>query len=147
MSKTWKWILGIAAVLVVVAALGFWGWNAFGYTRLPGHMTAFARGYPPMMEEFERGGRGIPGDDYGCWHRPMMGGYDRFHSPMGGYYGFMPLPFLFFGGLLRLLFPLGVLALVAYFAYKKGVKDGALEAQVAQNSAPVETPRRGRKVA
>jgi hypothetical protein len=147
MSKIWKWILGIAIVLVVVGALGFLAWNTFGSMHWSGRVTAYERGYPPMMEEFERGGKNFPGNDYDRGRMPMLGGYDRFHSPMMGGYGFIPLPFLIFGGLLRLVFPLGVLALVAYFAYKKGKKDGALELQAAGTPEVVSPPKRGRKVA
>jgi hypothetical protein len=147
MSKIWKWILGIAIALVVVGALCFVAWNTFGSMRWSGHMSAYERGYPPMMEEFERGGKNFPGNDFDHGRMPMMDGYSRFHSPMMGGYGFMPLPFLVFGGLVRLVFPLGVLALVAYFAYKKGKKDGALELQAAGAAETATPPKRGRKVA
>ena len=147
MSKTWKWIVGIVVLLVVVAAMGFVAWKAYGSPHGFGYRSAYERAHPPMMEEFERwdrNGSRFPDDR---WHEPMMGGYDRFHSPMMGGYGFVPLPFLILGGLLRLVFPLVVLALVAYFAYKKGKKDGALELQAAGPPAPAEAPKRGRKVA
>ncbi len=147
MSKTWKWILGIVIVIIVVAALGFVAWNVYGFSHWTGHMSAYERARSPMMEGFEHGDKNGPRLPADNWHGPMMGGYDRFHSPMMGGYGFIPLPFLIFGGLLRLVVPLGVLALVAYFAYKKGKKDGALELQAAGPSAPVEVPKRGRKVA
>jgi hypothetical protein len=140
MSKTWKWILGTVVVLVVVAALGFLAWNAYGSVRWSGRVLTGERVRPPMMEGFERGDRG----DWGSPRFPA----DRWHTPMMGGYGFMPLPFLFFGGLFRLVVPLGVLALVAYIAYRQGVKAGMRAAlPAAATPAPVETPKRGRKVA
>lgn len=116
MSKTWKWILGIALGLVILAGVGFVAANFFGF----GHMT-FRTGPAeyghPMM------------DDYGFGNRAPMGGYQNFRHPMLGGRGFSPLPgFFFLGGLLRLVFPLTVLAAVGYFAYKKGKKDGATQA-------------------
>jgi hypothetical protein len=58
MSKTWKWILGTVVVLVVVAALGFLAWNAYGSVRWSGRVLTGERVRPPMMEGFERGDRG-----------------------------------------------------------------------------------------
>ena len=141
MSKTWKWILGTVIVLVVVAALGFLAWHFYGSTRV----TTLERVRTTRMEEFERGDRTAPRIPYDRGQMPMMGGYERFHHPMVGY-GFTPLPFLFFGGLFRLLVPLGVLALVAYIAYRQGVKAGMRASQAPP--APTPEPKgRGRKVA
>jgi hypothetical protein len=68
-------------------------------------------------------------DDYGFSNRAPMGGYQNFRHPMMGRRGFSPLGgFFFLGGLLRLVFPLAVLAAVGYFAYKKGEKDGTTQA-------------------
>jgi len=149
MSKTWRWILGIFVVLVVVAALGFLAWNAYGSMRWSGRIPASERVRPPMMEQFGRGDRNAPWLPDDRWHMPMMGAYDRFHSPMGGYW-FLPLPLLFFGGLLRLVVPLGVLALVAYVAYQQGKKAG-MQAVLAANAPepkPETSPKsRGRKIA
>ena len=145
MSKTWKWILGTVIVLVVVAALGFLAWNFYGSPRLYGRMNTLERVRSPRLEEFERGDRIAPGGPYDRWQMPMTGGYERFPHPMVGY-GFMSLPFLFFGGLFRLLVPLGVLALVAYVAYQQGVKAGMRASQAPPVSKP-DTKGRGRKVA
>ena len=117
MSKTWKWILGITLGLVILFGVGFVAANFFGF----GHMSF--RGGPeyyghPMM------------DDYGFGNRGPMGGYQNFRHPMMGGRGFYPLGgFFLLGGLLRLIFPLGVLALVAYFSYKAGKKAGMTTAQ------------------
>ena len=105
MSKTWKWILGIAIGLVVLAGVGFVAANYFGF----GHMAYYGRtaysGHP-MMDDYGFGARGF--------RQPMMGG--RGFYPFGG--------FFFLGGLLRLIFPLGILALVGYFSYRAGKKAG-----------------------
>jgi len=116
MSKTWKWILGIALGLVILAGVGFVAANYFDF----GHMRYFGRtsysGHPMM-------------DDYGFGNRAPMDGYHHFRQPMMGGRGFYPLGgFFFLGGLLRLFFPLAILAAVGYFAYRKGKKDGAAQA-------------------
>ena len=128
MSKTWKWILGIVIGLVVVAAVGFFAHGTFESRTV--RVERFDNFRPPMADGFERDGKRGPGF-----------AYDHFRSPMGGFnhgmpmygrrgfggYGYMPLPFMIFGGLLRLVFPLAVLGAVGYFSYKKGKKDGAME--------------------
>jgi len=116
MSKTWKWILGIALGLVLLAGVGFVAANFFGF----GHMTYFGQtaysGHPMM-------------DDYGFGNRAPMDGYHNFRQPMMGGRGFYPLGgFFFLGGLLRLFFPLAILVAVGYFAYQKGKKDGTVQA-------------------
>lgn len=126
MSKTWKWILGIVIVLVVVAAVAF---AAHGFFT-PRYMQTgnFNRFDCPMGRNY---------DDF----RHPMDGYRGFHHPMVGGYGFMTWPFMFFGGFLRLLFPLLVLAGVGYFSYQKGKKDAmAAMAGGASRSAVGDTP-------
>jgi len=112
MSKTWKWIIGIVLGLVILFGVGFVAAQFFGF----GHMSYYGRGpYSghPMM------------DDFGFGDRVPRGGYQNFRQPMLGGRGFYPLGGLFFlGGLLRLIFPLGVLALVGYFSYRAGKKAG-----------------------
>jgi len=142
MSKTWKWILSITLGLVILAGVGFLAANFFGY----GHMSFWGRpayyGHPMM-------------DDYGFGNRGPMGGYQNFRHPMMGGRGFYPWGgFFFLGGLLRLIFPLGVLALVAYFSYQAGKKAGMNAALAVTAPEPVmdaepEEPKkqRGRKVA
>jgi hypothetical protein len=116
MSKTWKWILGITLGLVLLVAVGFAAASFFGF----GHMSFWggpAYSGHPMM------------DNYGFGDRAPRGGYQNFRHPMMGGRGFYPFGgFFFLGGLLRLIFPLAVLAAVGYFAYQKGKKDGAAEA-------------------
>ncbi len=146
MSKTWKWIFGIVLGLVILAGVGFAVVYFFGF----GHMTFWGRpvysGYPMM-------------DDYGFWNRSPLDGPRTFRHPMMGGrgfdgYGSIGLPFLFFGGLLRLVFPLAVLALVAYFSYQAGKQAGMKAAlampepeTVIEAEPEVPQKRRGRKVA
>ena len=113
MSKTWKWIIGITVSLVILFGVGFIAASYFGF----GHMAFDGSSYygHPMMNEHAFGGR-APMDGYRGSRYPMMSGY-----------GFFSWPLLFFGGLLRLLFPLFVLGAVGYFAYKKGKKDSLAE--------------------
>jgi len=127
MSKTSKWIIGIVIGLVVLAGIGFVAANYFGF----GHMAYFGRmpysGHT-MMDDYGFGNRG-PVDDFRNFRHPMMGG--RGFYPFGG--------FFFLGGLLRLIFPLAILAAVGYFAYQKGKKDGGVETLAAtpQVKSPV----------
>lgn len=146
MSKTWKWILGIVLRLVILFGIGFAVAYFFGF----GPMSF--RGGPayyghPMMGDDRFGNRG-PLDGFWNFRHPMMGGHGY------GGYAFISLPFLFFGGLLRLVFPLGVLALVAYVAYQQGKKAGMNAAlatpasESVSDTEPKEAPKqRGRKVA
>jgi len=138
MSKTWKWILGIVIVLVVVAAAAF---AARGFY-VSHHMITgnFNRFEGPM------------GRNYDDFRHPMKG-YRGFQHPMIGNYGYMMLPFMFVGGFLRLLFPLLVLGAVGYFFYQRGKKAGMAVAngpasKPAHEDPPSEEPKRkGRKVA
>lgn len=125
MSKTLKWILGIVLGLVILFGVGFIAANFFGV----GHMSLW--GGPayyghPMMDNYGFDNRG-PIDGFWNFRHPMMGGRG---------FGIFGLPFLFVGGLLRLLFPLAVVTLVAYFAYQQGKKAG----MAAMQSVPVPEP-------
>jgi hypothetical protein len=172
MSKVWKWIFGILIVLVVAAlvvgavfvvrnnllftrgvrAVPF----ANGQTRPNLQATPNAPGAPAPN------GQNRPVAPYGFNNRrnPGFGGFGR--GPMMGvrgfrnFGGFMPfgifgMGFFFLGGFLRLIIPLGVLALVAFIFYQMGKRAGAAsavsQAQVPSDPAPNETPARGRKVA
>ena len=156
MSKTLRWILGILAVLllIAVAAGAVWFWqnrsqmmasyrpyaaqpNAQGTpgapnTR-PGLNTQPDQNLPYGHEgfgdnrRFPMGGWGMRG--------PMMGG-----RPFMQAAPFMPfgMGFFFLGGLFRLVIPLGVLALVALLFYQLGKRAGASSKPVV-----VETPKSG----
>ena len=124
MSKTWKWIIGILIGLVVLAGVGFVAAYYFGF----GHMAFYGRtaysGHPMM-------------DDYGFGNRAPLNGYRNYRMPMMGGRGFYPFGgFFFLGGLLRLVFPLGILALVGFFSYRAGKKAGMNTLQ--QNTPKVE---------
>jgi hypothetical protein len=156
MSKTWKWILGITLGLVILFGVGFAAATFFG-----GSHMSFVRSENyghPMMDDYGFNGRGPMGggyndhhpmmDDYGFRGRNPMEGYNNYRHPMMGGYGFMPLPFLFLGGLLRLIFPLAILGAVGYFSYKKGKKDGMAAAVVDPAPVLVEQPKpKAKKVA
>jgi hypothetical protein len=130
MSRTWKWILGIVLGLVILAGVGFVVASFFGY----GHMSFW--GGPaftsrPMMDGNRFDERG-PLGGYQDFRHPMMGG-----RGFGGF-GFVSWPFFFLGGLLRLAFPLAVLALVAFFSYRAGKNAGLRTAQVHPTPQPEE---------
>ena len=129
MKNIWKWIIGVVVVLVVLAAVGFFASRYF--VPRATRVDRFETLRPPALENYEREGKRVPGFDYDHYRSPM-GGFNR-RVPMHGF--FMPIPFMFFGGFLRLIFPLVVLGAVGYFSYQKGKKDGAAEAL----AAPVES--------
>ncbi len=176
MSKTWKWILGILAVLIVVAVVvaGVFVWrnqtammakvrtapfsqrpvapNPNGQaTPVPNSPNGATRPYgfngPYGFRNNNRGPMGGWGE-----RGPMMGG--RGYSQFGGFmpFGMMPfgMGFFFLGGLLRLIIPLGILALVAFLFYQLGKRAGASAVHAAPApvpAAPDEAPKAGRKVA
>jgi hypothetical protein len=146
MSRTWKWILGIVLGLAVIAGLGFVAVSYFGF----GHISFFggpAYASRPMMNGYGFNNRG-PMEGFRDFRAPLMG-----RRGFGGY-GFIGLPFLFLGGFLRLVIPLGVLALVAFFAYRAGKHAGMNAALATGTSVPAPAPdpkeapeQRERKVA
>ena len=158
MRKIWKWILGIVIVLVVVAAAGYAvrGFYVFRMARV----ERFSNFRPPTAQGFDRDNQRAPSFG-GDRSRAPQGFYDHrmpmYGSRSFGGYGFMPMPFLFFGGFLRLIVPLAILAAVGYFAYRKGKKDGLAEAVAVTPmpaapihveeipSEPVEAPKRRRR--
>lgn len=126
MKNIWKWILGVLVVLLVVSAIvavPFILHNTFGADLAPGFDR---QSWRMPMHDF--GGRGF--DRFGP---PMMGGR--------GYSGFSPLfaGFMLLGGLLRLLVPLGIVALIAWLAYQQG-KKAAMKAHPAAAPAPASEP-------
>lgn len=94
MSKTWKWILGIVLVMVLVGAMfaiGFmWqthtvtGWN---------RIMPFEQNWNSPMQR-DNWNQRVPGDQ---WNHPMMN--TRGFTPFGGFFmlGGLVRPILFFG--------------------------------------------------
>lgn len=138
MKNLWKWILGILIGLLVLGAIfaaPFVLRSAFGGNFGPG---VYQPSWRMPMHPFE--GRGF---DRQGWRMPMHPfegrGFDRFGPMMGGrgFGGYTPLfaGFMLLGGLLRLVISLGILALVAWLAYRQGKKAGMASAPVHAASA------------
>ena len=134
MSRTLKWLLGILAVLVIVViavgAVFVWQNRAqLMASQCPYAVQPNAQA-TPGVPTFPNGPRGFGnngrnpmfgrGFGFGGPMGPMMGGRGRFFS-----YGPFGLGFFLFGGLLRLVIPLVVLALVAVIFYQLGKRAGA----------------------
>lgn len=105
MSKTWKWILGIVLVLVIIGAM-----FAIGYMWQTRMTTGSARVFDrdlnmPMMRQWER-------QDPGIRNHPMMG--VRGFAPFGG--------FFLLGGLVKWILFFGLL----YGAYWLGRRNARL---------------------
>jgi hypothetical protein len=116
--------------LVILAGVGFVAASFFGY----GHMSYW--GGPeysarPMMDGYGFSDR-VPLDGSRDFRHPMMGG-----RGFGGY-GLVSLPFFFIGGLLRLVFSLAILGLVAFFSYRAGKNAGLRDAQITPTRVPEE---------
>ncbi len=143
MKPIWKWILGVVILLVVITVAGFAARDLF--ISPTARVERFDDFHPPRAENFDPEGDRLPSFGYDKFHGPRDGFSQRLpmHGNRGfggpGYsgYGYLPLPFLFYGGFVRLLFPLGLVALVAYIAYQQGKKIGAAEALL---SAPASKP-------
>jgi hypothetical protein len=155
MSKALKWILTILAVLVIVAVVAgavFVAWNHMHFTIRRGAQLP-ANGTPVPNQP---GGQPSPVNPYGYntyprfrqhawgWNMPMMRGGRGFARP--GAFGPFGMGLLFFGGLLRLIIPLAVLALVAWLFYRMGKRAGT-SAATAAPAAPQKNPAPGRRVA
>ena len=140
MSRTLKWILGILAVLVVLAVVagGAWAWQhrsqlmAYGrpYAAQPSAPGAPNAPNGQNVPNGPFGPRGLYGNGrnpMNAWgfRGPMMGGR---HMGRGMPFG---MGFFFLGGLLRLIIPLGLLALLAFVFYQLGRRSA-----VVHTSAP-----------
>jgi hypothetical protein len=122
---------------------------------------------PMMPYGFNGQNRPMMPYGYNGQNRPMMPyGFNDRHDPMGSWgdrgpmmgrgrsshFGmFMPfgLAFLFLGGMVGLVIPLVILALVAFVFYQLGKRAGlnSVKNQTPNEPAPVDTQGRGRKVA
>jgi hypothetical protein len=169
MSKTWKWIIGILAALVIVGvvadAVFVWrNYGSFAVGNRVSRMRQYAQPAPgtpaapgsPAVPNYQKregapygfghGERGFFGDRGG--RMPMMQGRGYGYGAFGG---LMPYGggFFLLGGLLHLIIPLGILALVAVLFYWLGRRAGAASAAQSSPAGPTAppTPRPGRRVA
>jgi len=145
MSRTLKWVLGIVAVLVVIAIVAGGVWVLQNRSQImanvrPNASLPNAQGNPggPNGQNLPFGPRGFgnngnrPLNGYG-FRTPMMGrGYGFRYGPFG-------MGLFFLGGFLRLIIPLGLLALVAFVFYQLGKRSG-LSASTAPRREPVPAP-------
>jgi hypothetical protein len=143
MKNTWKWILGIILVLVVVAALVAVPFVMRNYMAANFNQPSVRNTTPanpqnpgfnngPMMRGFNQQGRGPNG-----FRGPMMGGGRNFQR------GFMPFGFglMFLGGLFHLAIPLLLLGLLLFGVYQLGKSTGIRSVQVVTPvAAPAEPP-------
>jgi hypothetical protein len=140
MSKTWKWILGIILVLVVLGALvavGF-AWRA--------HFDGATAEFPFEGREFGPMHRGNGG-----WEQPMMQGNQHYRMPLApcasageGGRGFQSFGggFFLLGGLVRLVF-FGLLLYSAYWLGRRNARialDPKPVARVEVSAAPEAAP-------
>ena len=156
MSRTWKWILGVLAALVIVgivAAPMFLWWNhtpmmvSYRLNRLPTDdatksTNPYGKEAPVMPYGFENYQRYHMD---GNWNTPFMHGgglpVPGAFTPFGG-------SCYFLAGTLHILFPLGILALVAYVFYQMGKRATAPPSPPASpNPALRRGPLPGRRVA
>ncbi len=123
MSRTLKWILGIIAVLVVVAVVvgGVWFWQHGDQLIAAYRPYAVQPNTQPGVPNVPNGPRG-----FGNNGRNPMFGYG-FRGPMMGRgfgqmmrFGPFGLGLFFFGGLLRWILPLILIVLVAVIFYQLG---------------------------
>lgn len=124
MKINWKWVSGIGLILVMLLALVAAPLIIRGTVSARISQAGSDWRVPSMhgVEKFQ-------GDDFRMSPGAMGGrGFERNFGPSSRFtgHGFFPvmMPFMFVGGLLRLLIPLGLLALVAYFSYQQGKKAG-----------------------
>ncbi len=137
MTRAWKWVLGILAVLVILAIIagGVWFWQNRGQMMTAVRPYAVQPNSPfgPNGQNLPNGPRGFGGGQY-----PFRG--DGFRGPMMGNrfmrFGPFGLGFFFLGGLLRLIIPLGFLALVAFIFYQLGKRAG-ISSAMRREPAPV----------
>jgi hypothetical protein len=169
MSKAWKWILGVLAVLVIIGVVvgAVFVWrnhapllmarrvNRVQQYAQPAPRTPVAPGTPVPGKPNNQGRQGTP-YGFGRGERnffygpgggmPMMGG--RGFRSFGGW---MPFGFGFFflAGLFHWILIIGVLVVVAIIFYQLGKRAGASAAVQAppSNPAPPEPPQPARKVA
>ena len=121
MSRTLKWILGILALLVVVAVVvgAVWVFQSRAQMMVgfrPAIAQPNAQGTPTVPNGPQGFGNNRNRPQYGMpFGGPMMRGRGR-----GFGFGPFGMGMFFLGGLLRLVIPLAILALVAFLFYQLG---------------------------
>jgi predicted lipid-binding transport protein (Tim44 family) len=170
MSKTWKWILGVLAALVivgvVVGAVFLWqNHSALTLARRVNRAPQYA--HPAPRPQTAPGAPVAPGTPNYQRRQEEPYGFGRgernFFNGLGGrmpmrggrgfsaFSGLMPfgLGFFLLAGLIRWVILIGVLVLVAVLFYQLGKRAGAAAAVQAPPSDPTppEQPRAGRRVA
>ena len=151
MSRTLKWVLGILAVLVLIAiaAGAVWFWQNRSQMMASYRLNAAPQNAPaaPNAPNGQNGPFGPRA--FGDNRRNPMGGWGMRGPMMGGRYFGRGMPFgmgfFLLGGLFRLIVPLGLLALVALLFYQLG-KRAALPralAPAAREPASSEAPTSG----
>jgi len=128
MSRTWKWILGVLAALILVGLIvcAVFVWQNQTTWQGPRAMMFNAPAAPGFPQ-----GTPAPGEEnqYPRYHMREWGGrmpMMYYGGGMHGLYGYGPFGagFMMLGGLFHLLIPLGVLALIAYVFYQMGKRAG-----------------------
>lgn len=123
MSKTWKWILGIVLVLVLVGAMFAIGFMWQSHMSIGwGRTMPFDQDWNSPMQRGQWNQR-VPGDQ---WNHPMMN--SRGFTPFGG--------FAMLGGLVRLVLFFGLL----YGAYWLGRRNARIALDPTKPAAPVDAP-------
>ena len=138
MKRLWKWVLGVALVLLLCAAAGgtfFALRHGFVARQVP-----LVRGDQPgeygwdMPRHHQFYGPDMRQRDFGPGAYPHMGMPHRYGPKrFGG-------PFMFVGGLVRLLVPLVIFGFVAFGAYQLGKQAGMRTAPPSVAAAPPAAP-------
>lgn len=141
MSRAWKWILGILAILIIVAVVVGGAWLLISRGTRIAAVRPYAAQPNPQTAPFGPNGQYFPNGRQGFGNDGRSPfGNNGFRGPMMGnrFMGFGPFGVGFFllGGLLRLIVPLGLLALVAIIFYQLGKRAGVSGA-VRREPAPV----------
>lgn len=128
MSKILQWILGILAVIVIVGLVlgAVFMWRNNTAWSGSGGMMYNAPGAPNAPDLPQAPNAPYRFDGSPRYHMDGWSGRMPMHGYAGPYAaGPFQTGFLMFAGLLRLVLPLGVLALVAYIFYQMGKRAGA----------------------
>ena len=146
MSRTLKWVLGIVAVLVVVAVIAGGVWFVQNRAQMMASFRPTIQQQQPNLPNNQGGpnGQTLPFGPRGFGNnrnRPEYG----FRGPMmgmgrGGRFGFTPfgMGFFFVRGFFRLLLPIALLAIVALVFYQLGRRAGPRVVAAAPVPPPAE---------